>query len=81
MNKNWLEKLEERMPPRIEQAVKNADKAIQDFTLQLICHIGIRFQRHHATKNSSCASYKSGKLHLLNFHACKRMPVSGLMLI
>ena len=34
MNKYWLEKLEGRMPQWIEQAVKNADKAIQDFTLQ-----------------------------------------------
>ena len=34
MNKYWLEKLEGRMPPRLEQAAKNADKAIQDFTLQ-----------------------------------------------
>jgi hypothetical protein len=34
MNKYWLEKLEGRLPPRLEQAVKNADKAIQDLALQ-----------------------------------------------
>ncbi|HXH86828.1 MAG TPA: hypothetical protein VNI35_08360, partial [Nitrospira sp.] len=31
MSKDWLEKLEKHLPPTIEHAVKDADKAIHDF--------------------------------------------------
>ena len=35
MNGDWLEKLENHLPPLVEQAVKDADKAIHDLGLHI----------------------------------------------
>ncbi len=35
MSRDWLEKLESHLPPRVEQAVKDADKAIHNLSMHV----------------------------------------------